>query len=114
MPLLLIPSPQLSDCRMGPRLHGPDPWPPLGQFSLEAFWLSQLGGGCTWIPGWMSGMLLSTVQRGRLAPTTKCDQAPEAPGLDPGHPTGPPMRMNVLHICTGHLRLLSSSNGEYN
>lgn len=29
--------------------------------------------------GWVSGMLLSTVQPGRLAPTTKCDQAPEAP-----------------------------------
>lgn len=60
----------------------------------------------------MSGMQLNTIQCGRLAPTTKCDQAPEVrgSGLDPGHPTGLPVRMNVFHICTGHLWLLSSSN----
>lgn len=58
----------------------------------------------------MSGMLLNTVQWGRLAPTTKCDQAPEVRGLDPGCATGLPVRTNMFHICTGHLWLLSSSN----
>ena len=48
--------------------------------------------------GWMSGMQLNTIQCGRLAPTTKCDQAPEVrgSGLDPGHPRGLPVRMNVF------------------
>lgn len=46
----------------------------------------------------MSGMQLNTIQCGRLAPTTKCDQAPEVrgSGLDPGHPRGLPVRMNVF------------------